>query len=212
MRFMLPVVALSGVFGLAGLPMEAPRADSQPPKPTSPQQPELPAGHPQIIPPAAPEGWPVAKPEDVGSIDGIIKAFYEASSGEKGQPRDWDRYRSLFQPDARLIVARAAGGQAARAVFLRVSEYIEANKVYFEKGGFVDKEVARRTESFSSIAQVWSTFESRRSKDSPAPYARGITSLQLLKDGDRWWIINVFWDHERADVPIPEKYLTSTAP
>lgn len=41
--------------------------------------------------------------DDVKSLDGIIRALYASISGEKGVPRDWDRFRVLFAPDARLI-------------------------------------------------------------------------------------------------------------
>jgi hypothetical protein len=64
-------------------------------------------------------------------------------------------------------------------------------------------------ETYGAIAQVWSTYESRHKADDPEPYVRGINSIQLLKDGDRWWIVNVFWDFERPESPIPDPYLKS---
>ena len=108
-------------------------------------QPGLPAGHPQLPAPGPAANWPKAKAEDVASIDAIMKAFYESVAGEPGQTRQWERYQSLFVPDARLIPARS-GASGATALYLTVAEYIDANRVYFEKGGFFDTEVARRTE------------------------------------------------------------------
>ena len=176
-----------------------------------PAQPNVPSGHPSIPVPEVTKNWPQARPEDVNSVDAILRAFYEAPAGEANQPRNWDRYLSLFVPDARLIVARPGQNGTAGTIFLAAPDYVAANKTYFEKGGFMDKEVARRTESIANIVQVWSTYESRRSVNDPAPYLRGINSIQLLKDGDRYWIVNVFWDNEKPDVTIPEKYLTSRA-
>jgi hypothetical protein len=95
------------------------------------------------------------------------------------------------------------------AMFVTITDYIGLNKTYFEKGGFMDKEVARRVESFGHMTQVWSTFESRHKADDVKPYIRGINSIQLLKDGDRWWVVNVFWDFEDDKTPIPEQYLQS---
>ncbi|MFN2413466.1 MAG: hypothetical protein ABR535_10510 [Pyrinomonadaceae bacterium] len=43
-----------------------------------------------------------ARPADVASIGSIMKAVYEVISGDAGQPRDWDRFRSLFHKDAKL--------------------------------------------------------------------------------------------------------------
>jgi hypothetical protein len=170
-----------------------------------------PPGHPQgASPPALPkpaQDWPLAKAEDVGSVDAIVAAYYASTAGDAGQPRQWERFQSLFLPEGRLVAVRAAADGAAGAAFLPVADYIQMNRKYFEKRGFTDKEIARRVESFGNIAHVWSTYESRENAKDPVPYSRGIASIQLLKDGDRWWIANVFWDRDRPEAPIPEKYL-----
>ena len=44
-----------------------------------------------------------ADPEDVASVDAIVAAVYDVISGPAGEARDWDRFRSLFLPGARLI-------------------------------------------------------------------------------------------------------------
>src|SRR4051812_9929672 len=44
-----------------------------------------------------------ADPKDVASEDAIVAALYDAISGPAGQKRNWDRFRSLFVPGARLI-------------------------------------------------------------------------------------------------------------
>jgi hypothetical protein len=36
---------------------------------------------------------------------------------------------------------------------------------------------------------------------------RGINSMQLFHDGERWWLLSVVWDNEREDQPIPGRYL-----
>lgn len=170
-------------------------------------QPHPPSGHGNPAGPGATANWPKPKPGDVASIDAILAAMYAVPAGDPGQARDWDRYRSLFAPDARLIAARPGPDGAATAMFLTIDNYIAVNRKYFEKGGFRDKEVARQTRQFGNIAQVWSTFESRHSAADPEPYVRGINSIQLLKDGDRWWIVNVFWDLEGPGREIPEQFL-----
>lgn len=202
----IPVIFATGLVAVAGLGFQ-PTPLLKPTPATQPGEEHPPGGHPTIPRPAA--DWPKARAEDVKSIDAIIAAFYESTAAEPKQPRDWDRFRSLFLPESRLIAARPAGDGTSGAVFLAVTDYVAANRKYFEKGGFIDSEAARRVEQYGNIAQVWSTYESRHSKADPKPYARGINSIQLLKDGDRWWIVNVFWDFERAESAIPDKYLHS---
>lgn len=168
----------------------------------------LPPGHPGI-PAATPTPAPPASPEDVASIDAIVGAMYDALNGAPGEARDWDRYWSLFAPDARLVSARPGPDGRAWAMVLTAKDFQDANKRYFEKGGRIDHEIARRTERFGNIAHIWSTYETRYKAEDAEPYTRGINSIQLLKDGDRWWIVNVFWEFERPESAIPEEYLTS---
>jgi hypothetical protein len=157
-------------------------------------------------------GWPAAKPEDVKSPEAILNAVYSVISGGKGQARDWDRMRSLFVPDARLIpavAASAANGGAAHsdAIFLTVDGYIERSGSRLTSDGFFEHSIHNEIEQFGNIVQVWSTYESRHSPNDKKPFARGINSFQLLKDGDRYWVVNIFWDSESPAKPIPAKYL-----
>lgn len=164
----------------------------------------MPPGHAQPPAHTTPERGPApaAQPADVESIDAIIAAMYDCLSGPKGDARDWDRLRSLFLPDARYIAARPAQG----AWFMQVEDFIAMTRRTFERGGYYESEVSRRTERFSDIAHVWSTYEARYTPESD-PHSRGIYSIQLFHDGARWWIANAYWAFEREDMPIPAKYL-----
>jgi hypothetical protein len=153
----------------------------------------------------------MTNPNDVASIDAIITAAYDVISGPAGQKRDLERERSLFLPGARLIPTAMNAGSTNMSELgpqiLDVEGYIARVEPYFAENGFYEKEVARRTEQFGQIAQVWSTYESRHSENDPEPFMRGINSIQLFNDGTRWWIVTVYWQHESLKTPLPEKYL-----
>jgi hypothetical protein len=167
----------------------------------------LPPGHPGINRPDPLAERVPANPEDVKSIDAIVDAYYASVSGARGEPRDWDRLLSLFMPDARFIAARAVDGKTIPFA-MTPEKFVETNRTYFEKGGYFEKDIHREIETFGSIAQVFSTYASRRAEEEPEPYSRGINSIQLMNTGDRWWITTIMWDYEQADTkPIPEKYL-----
>jgi hypothetical protein len=151
---------------------------------------------------------PNADPKDVVSIEAIIAAAYDGISGPAGKKRDWDRERSLFYPGARLIpTAKPGANDDLAPQMLDVDGFIARVEPYFAEQGFFEKEIARRTEQFGHIAQVWSTYESRHSADDPEPFIRGINSIQLFCDGNRWWIVTIYWQQESAQDPMPEKYL-----
>lgn len=150
---------------------------------------------------------PVAKPADVASPDAILAAVYEVISGPAGQVRDWDRFRSLYLPGARLVPTgpkKEGGGFFART--MTPDEYVARATPFFEKEGFYEKEAARRMERYGNIVQVFSTYESRHDPKE-APFARGINSFQLFFDGTRWWVVTVFWQAETAENPIPKEFL-----
>jgi len=89
---------------------------------------------------------------------------------------------------------------------MTVEDYAQRNGPFFEKQSFFEREAARRTDAFGNIAHVFSTYESRHSKDDAKPFQRGINSIQLLNDGKRWWIVTVFLPSEDEKNPLPEKY------
>lgn len=154
--------------------------------------------------------WWKMHSDDVSSIDAIINAAYDVISGPAGKPRDWQRERALFLPGARCIPTAVKAGDNESGLapqFLDVEGYIERVEPFFHQNGFYETEIARRTEQFGQIAHVWSTYESRHSPEDAEPFMRGINSFQLFDDGKRWWIVNIFWQHESATHPLPERYL-----
>ncbi len=153
------------------------------------------------------QSTPVANLADVGSIDAILAAVYDVISGPAGKKRDWDRMRSLFIPGARLIPTGPRPGGVYGSRVLTVEDYVTRGNALFEKEGFFENEIARKTESFGQIVHVFSTYEARHRPDDAKPFIRGINSIQLMNDGKRWWIVTIFWQAEDVQNPLPEKYL-----
>ena len=166
------------------------------------------AGSAGAQPPQATQAAATADSADVRSVDAIIAALYDVISGPAGQARNWDRFRSLFIPGARLIpTGGGRGGQPAMARVMTPDEYATASGPQLERNGFFEREIGRTTDQFGRITHIFSAYDSKRTKEDAQPFARGINSIQLLNDGRRWWIVTVYWDSERADNPIPAKYL-----
>ena len=141
-------------------------------------------------------------------MDAIVGALYDVISGAKGQARDWDRFRSLFLPDGRLIPSRAdRDTHRADALILTVDGYVERASHNMAAEGFYERGIHNEVEQFGSIVHVWSTYESRHAADDAKPFTRGINSIQLLKSGDRYWVVEVLWDAESPANPIPAQYL-----
>ena len=144
---------------------------------------------------------------DVSSVDAIIKAIYDVISGPAGQTRNWDRMRTLFIPEARMIPTGKNKDGVSIIRTLSIEDYIKTSGPFLEKNGFFESEIGRTTEQYGNIIQIFSTYESRRTAADEKPFMRGINSFQLWNDGKRWWIVTIFWQSETPGNPIPEKYI-----
>ena len=150
---------------------------------------------------------PEADPADVESVDAIIHALYDVISGPAGEERDWDRFHSLFADGARLVpTGSGPNGNVGYRVWTP-AEYAEQAGPSLMQTGFFEREIGRTEDRFGNIIHVFSTYDSKRSESDPEPFARGINSIQILDTGDRVWVMTIFWDSERPDNPIPDRYL-----
>jgi hypothetical protein len=147
-----------------------------------------------------------ADADDVESIDAILAAVYAVISGDAGEARDWNRFLSLFSEGATLsAVVQGDSGKFERLIMTPES-YIEQSGSNLERDGFHEVEFHRITEEFGQIAHAFSSYESRRTQRDSSLFARGINSFQLMHDGERWWIVSIYWQSEGPDNMIPAKY------
>jgi hypothetical protein len=143
---------------------------------------------------------------DVASLDAVVRSVYEVISGAAGAPRDWDRMRSLFLPEARLVPSWVDDDGSTQYRVLSTEEWIASAERFFADNPFYETEMHRVLERYGRMAHVFSTYESRRDPSEEA-FARGINSFQLLSDGKRWWVLTIYWQAETPATPIPKEYL-----
>jgi hypothetical protein len=144
--------------------------------------------------------------DDVATIDGMVKAYYDVISGPAGQPRQWARDRTLYIRDLRFVQVDVDKNGTPAPRVTDHQQYVDGSNASMEKQGFFEKEIHRVTERFGPIAHVWSTYESRRTASGPV-IMRGINSIELFWNGKRWWIANAIWTDETPGQPIPKEYL-----
>tara|TARA_R110000868_G_scaffold166824_1_gene401012 strand:+ start:2075 stop:2626 length:552 start_codon:yes stop_codon:yes gene_type:complete len=151
------------------------------------------------------------KPQDylekVKTLDSTIETLYAVISGEKGEARDWKLFKYLFKPEAKLIPTGKNNEGEFMVRYMKPDDYVKDSGKWLVENGFFEKEIYRKTDGFGNIAQVFSTYESFKSKADEKPFMRGINSIQLLYDGQRWWVINIFWTQETEYNIIPKAYL-----
>src|SRR5437879_12856836 len=90
------------------------------------------------VPPAAP------RLEDVSTVDGIIRAYYDVITGPAAQPRQWSRDRSLYIPDLRFVAPGVAQGRPYAHVMTH-QDFVDGSDSRFVHEGVLERETHRGT-------------------------------------------------------------------
>ena len=144
----------------------------------------------------------MADPNDVSTIDGLVKAYYESVSGHPGK-RDADRMLSLFIEGGKISI-NIEGDEPTHQLaeeYLRTDDFLTISTEFFER------KISRDALHFGNMASVFSTYGISDAMDNTDYFARGVTVLQLVKHSDRWWILSTLWQREGPELPLPAHLL-----
>lgn len=158
-----------------------------------------------VVPATAQE----ADPDDVATPDAIVRAGYDAISHAPGESFDWERFRSLFLPDAKLIPnLEQTGGELKVLSPQEFTDWIDSVTDMDAENyqGFVEEVIHNEVFRYGDIAHVTSSYQKRFWEDDNI-LGRGINSFQLLHNGGRWWIVSVIWDEDVGAGPLPHEFM-----
>lgn len=145
-----------------------------------------------------------AQGDALGTPEGVVTAIYDMVSFEGGNTPDWDQVRSMFIPEA-VVVLRTS--REATTVF-SVDGFIDDFVNFVENtpagaNGFTEKIVRMKSLVFGDMAHVLVLYESHIT-GSPRPPRPGVDSFSLIKKDGRWWIAAVTNELPTPDRPLPE--------
>lgn len=123
---------------------------------------------------------------DTKTIDALMRASYEVVSGEKGAKRQWERDNYLHHPKA---VYSYFDKKKQEQVVMTLQEFHKETDDMVFNTAFYENEINREVRIFGNIAHVWSTYETRLVKGGKVE-RRGINSIQLIFEHNRWYIIS----------------------
>jgi hypothetical protein len=131
---------------------------------------------------------------------GIPAALDAAISG----PADKDRacMKALLIPDARITFVSVSADGAASYRPLTLDDWIARTKA---RGHIVleEKQLNFRIDRFGNIAHLWSLYLLRSEGHA---VARGINSIQAIKEAAGWRVAGIMVQAESAAAPLPEEY------
>lgn len=139
---------------------------------------------------------------DAKTIDALMKASYEVVSGEKGAKREWERDNYLHHQKA---VYSYLDRKKQEQVTMTLQEFHKETDDMIFNTAFYESEVNREVRTFGNIAHVWSTYETKLEKGGKVE-RRGINSIQLVFENNRWYIISWIFCGETDKNIIPKTF------
>src|SRR5271163_5042826 len=92
-----------------------------------------------------------ARAEDVGTIEGIVKASYETISGGVGVARQWGRDRTLFDPNSRSVAIHVdAKTGAIKTESMTEQDFADRSDASLLKDGFTERELKHVIKRFGN--------------------------------------------------------------
>lgn len=129
------------------------------------------------------------------SLDPVVELLYRSISGPAGAPRDWSALESVLLPGARLTRLTPNPDGSWDTEVMSVAEYRATRAPLFERKPFVEFETHRVTDVRGPIANVFSWFTGRATRDG-ADLLRGVNAIQFVQRHAEWRVAAISWYRE----------------
>jgi hypothetical protein len=155
---------------------------------------------------AALAGSAMAQAPDAGCAlpsepEGIPGALDTAITGPADKDRDC--MKALLIPEARMMFVSLGADGAPTYTLQTLDDWIAHVKARGH-AGLEDKQLKFHIERYGNIAHLWS---SSALHSNGKQVARGINSIQAIKEAGGWRVTGIMVQAESAIAPLPKEYL-----
>jgi hypothetical protein len=117
--------------------------------------------------------------------------------------KDQDCMKALLIPEARMIFVSLGTDGAQNYRIETLDDWIARVKTRGH-AQFEEKQLKFRIERYGNIAHLWSSYTLH---SDGKQVARGINSVQALKEAGGWRVAGIMVQAESATAPLPKEYL-----
>lgn len=133
----------------------------------------------------------------------VTWTLYSAVSAAPGQ-RNWDAVRPHYHPEARLVRTGVNPDGTRFARVMTLDAYIENVEVLLKDVQFTEIELSHEAVVFGNVARLTSVYEFSWRTATETRQGRGVNFFTLIHDDERWRIMSIVWDSERAGLTLPK--------
>jgi hypothetical protein len=136
------------------------------------------------------------------TAEGVVEELYDLVTFDPGTSPDWDRARTLFLPEAVVVLrtGRESTSQLTVEGWVADFEYFIEERNVVETG-FIEAIVKTVPWVFKDVAHILVLYEAGFPNDERRQY--GIDAVSLVKKEGRWWIAGILNEIPDRDNPIP---------
>lgn len=130
-------------------------------------------------------------------------AHYSAVSAPAGQ-RNWESVRQHYHPEARLVRTGVNPDGTRFARVMTLDDYIENVEVLLKDVHFTEVELSHEAVVFGNVARLTSVYEFSWKSQTETRQGRGVNFFTVIREAERWRIMSIVWDSERAGLTLPK--------
>jgi hypothetical protein len=143
-------------------------------------------------------------PETLATPEGVVTGIYDLVSFEAGNVPDWDAVRSLFIPQAVVVLRTSRQATTVFSVDGFVGDFINfVENTPAGANGFTEKILRMESLVFGDMANVLVLYEAHIIGSSRPPQ-QGVDNFSLIRQDGRWWIVAVTNEIPTPERPVPE--------
>lgn len=136
--------------------------------------------------------------------EGVVAAIYDMVSFEAGNTPDWDEVRSLFIPEAVVVLRTSREATTVFSLEGFVGDFVNfIENTPAGQSGFTEKVIRMKSIVFGDIAHVLVLYEAHITGSSRPPM-QGVDSFSLIRKDGRWSIVSITNEIPTAERPIPD--------
>ncbi len=146
---------------------------------------------------------PLDLDQAVETAEGTVTALYDLVSSEAGSTPDWGRVRSMFIPEAVIVLRTSRDSTTVFSLDGFIQDFVNfTENARTVETGFVERVLRTKTVVMGDMAHVWVLYEAFiPGRDRPPQ--QGVDSWLVIRKGGRWWVAAATNEIPRQGVAVP---------
>lgn len=126
-------------------------------------------------------------------IINLVNLFYKIISGKRNQERNWELFKTLFSPGAKLLPLKHTDNMSD-IVSYSIDEYINRLELYLAENDFYEYGENYKIEGFNNLAYAYTEYKAKRNENDKELIKKGINLIHFVNNGKRWFISSMQWE------------------